>query len=190
MKKALLLHGWEADSQSNWLPWLKTQLETKWYKVFVPNLPESHSPILEDHLATIKDIASDFGKDDVIIGHSMWGKLAMHCIDENDLKNIHCILVWPTYDTIEDEIDLDDPEDVKKNLIHYNEAVVNFDKINENKNNFVLLISLDDPFIPVKSVKKYFSQLQNISTKEFPKAGHFCWRDGFIKFEEILDYIK
>ena len=190
MKKALLLHGWEADSKSNWLPWLREKLEKKWYKVFVPNLPESHSPILEDHLAKIKNIAQKFWKNDLIIWHSMWGKLVMHCIEENNLKNINCILVWPTYDTIEDEIDLDDPEDVKKNLIHYNEAVVNFEKVNILANNFVVLLSDNDRFISIKSARKYYSQLQNVEFKEFSWYGHFCERDWFAEFTDILDYIK
>ena len=190
MKKALLLHGWEADPTSNWLPWLKDKLEKKGYKVFVPNLPESHSPILEDHLSCVKEIVQKFGKNDIIIGHSMWGKLAMHCIEENNLENINCILVWPTYDAIEDEVDLDDPEEVKKNLIHYNGAIIDFDKINSLKNNFSVLLSDNDRFIRVKSAKKYYSQLENIEFTKFIWYWHFCKRDWFGEFEDILNYIK
>jgi len=54
VRKILVLHWWEADSKSNWFPWLKTTLEKEKIEVIIPNLPEAHAPILNDWLNTAK----------------------------------------------------------------------------------------------------------------------------------------
>jgi hypothetical protein len=186
VRKILVLHWWEADSKSNWFPWLKTTLEKEKIEVIIPNLPEAHAPILNDWLNTAKTKAWKLSIWDTIIWHSMWAKALMHFIQNNNISWINCILVWPTYETIEDEVDLEDPIEIKKKLRDFHETKLDFQKINSLNNQYIVYLSYNDPFINPNSAKKYYSQLNNIKFIDFHNAWHFCTRDWFEQLPEIL----
>jgi len=55
MKKALILISWYGAPESDWLPWLKTQLEKKGYEVAIPDLPtRTDLPDMEQMLTMLK----------------------------------------------------------------------------------------------------------------------------------------
>lgn len=71
MKNALILHGADSNPQNNWFPWLKEELEKKGYTVWIPELPNSGTPILDDWLKTIfANHEWDWNAESIIIGHS------------------------------------------------------------------------------------------------------------------------
>ena len=82
MKNALILHGAGNNSQGNWFPWLKGELEKRGYEVWSPDLPNSDEPNREDWLNTIfsnKDW--QFNEDTVIIGHSAGATLILRILE-------------------------------------------------------------------------------------------------------------
>lgn len=70
MKNAIIFHGAGNDSQGNWFPWLKHELEEKGYAVFSPNLPNSEYPVLKDWLNTVDLKHWPFNEETVLAGHS------------------------------------------------------------------------------------------------------------------------
>lgn len=71
MKNAIILHGAGNNSQGNWFPWLKKELEKKGYAVWVPDLPNSDIPMREAWLDTIfANKEWKFNSESVLIGHS------------------------------------------------------------------------------------------------------------------------
>ena len=46
MKRIIIFHGWEADSTSNWFPWLADELRKKDFNVIVPDFPNTMNPKL------------------------------------------------------------------------------------------------------------------------------------------------
>lgn len=69
MKNVLILHGTGNNSQDNWFPWLKKELEEKGYKVWVPDLPNSDKPNYERYNKFIFSKWS-FDNESLLIGHS------------------------------------------------------------------------------------------------------------------------
>ncbi len=67
--KALILHGTDAEPNSNWFPWLKSKLEEHGYEVWVPDLPGKHTPshrVWNDYLLNSSwDVSGG-----IVIGHS------------------------------------------------------------------------------------------------------------------------
>ncbi len=71
MKNALLLHGTNGDSQSNWLPWLHRMLEKLGYTVWTPNLPQANKPNIQKYnLYIFSNKDFEFNSETIIIGHS------------------------------------------------------------------------------------------------------------------------
>lgn len=69
MKKAVILHGTDGSPEANWLPWAKKQLGEHGYDVWVPLLPENHTPNRETYEKFFEKSGWDF-TDNLLIGHS------------------------------------------------------------------------------------------------------------------------
>jgi len=96
MKNALILHGAGNDHTGNWFPWLKSELEKKGYKVWVPDLPNSDVPNLNDWLETIfsnKDWK--FDEESIIVGHSAGATFILRVLEKLpiDIKIRKAVLV-------------------------------------------------------------------------------------------------
>ena len=91
MKNTLILHGWWLDSKENWFPWLSSEIEFKADEVYVPNLPNTFKPILEEQLDYLW-VYSDFLSGWNIVAYSLWCQLALKFIEENNIKNSKLIL--------------------------------------------------------------------------------------------------
>lgn len=96
MKNALILHGAGNNSHGNWFPWLKSELETKGYTVWSPDLPNSDEPNQDSWLKTIfSNKKWQFNSDSVIVGHSAGATLILRILEKLP-KRVHiqtCILV-------------------------------------------------------------------------------------------------
>lgn len=96
MKNALILHGAGNNSQGNWFPWLKAELEKCGYNVWVPDLPNSDRPNLKawsDVVSSNKDWV--FNTESVLIGHSAGATFILRILEllPEDIKVRKAILV-------------------------------------------------------------------------------------------------
>ncbi len=83
MKNVLILHGAGNNSQGNWFPWLKKELESKGYKVWVPDLPDSEHPNTKKWLEIVKNNQYwAFGIESILIGHSAGATFILRLLEE------------------------------------------------------------------------------------------------------------
>lgn len=69
--KFVLLHGADVSSESNWLPWLRVQLEKRGHEVYAPSMPGSDFPngeVWSDFL--IRTMPFTIDENTSIVGHS------------------------------------------------------------------------------------------------------------------------
>ena len=104
MKTSLILHGWWGDSKNSWFPWLSESLNSRIHDIYIPNLPSTNNPILEEQLDYINIYSSDFKDWWNIIGHSLWCKLALKFVEENNIKNSNLVLVASSYPWLADDL--------------------------------------------------------------------------------------
>ena len=71
MKKVYIIHGWEGDPQNNWFPWLKKELESKGFEVFVPEMPDTDKPVKSVWLKTMQELVKNPDANTYLVGHSM-----------------------------------------------------------------------------------------------------------------------
>ncbi len=70
-KRVFIIHGWEATPESNWFPWLKSELENRGFKATVPAMPDSERPILEKWLKYLDKLVGEVDSDTYFVGHSL-----------------------------------------------------------------------------------------------------------------------
>ncbi|MDG2948367.1 alpha/beta hydrolase [Bisgaard Taxon 10/6] len=70
-KRVFITHGYTANSQKHWFPWLKVRLENEGFSVKVFDMPEADKPNpaiwLAHHRANIPNVSPQ----DIFIGHSL-----------------------------------------------------------------------------------------------------------------------
>lgn len=71
IRKALLIHGFEGASNSNWLPWLEKELLEQNWIVTNKTLPSPEHPDIQEIMNFLKDLTRDFGNRDIIVAHSL-----------------------------------------------------------------------------------------------------------------------
>jgi len=80
--KVLILHGWQADSKSNWFPEAKAFLEAKDLEVYTPNCPGNYYPKLDEWLEIIRSYNLD--ENWILIGHSLGGATILRYLEATD----------------------------------------------------------------------------------------------------------
>lgn len=138
-KNALILHGAGNNSQGNWFPWLKTELENKGYEVFSPDLPHSDVPVLKDWLSAVKDF--DFNDETLLVGHSSGATLILRILESlpADKKIFKAILVAGFVN-----------KGTKPDYFPYKDGLLetpfNWEKIKSSCLNFEFICSDNDPY--------------------------------------------
>ena len=71
MKKVYIIHGWEGYPEENWFPWLKRELESRGFEVYVPQMPNADSPRIAKWVPAIAKLVEKPDQDTYFVGHSM-----------------------------------------------------------------------------------------------------------------------
>jgi predicted alpha/beta hydrolase family esterase len=70
-KRVIIIHGWQADPEGEWLPWIKKELEVRGFDVVVPEMPDTNFPKEKKWVETIYKAVGDPNKNTYFIGHSL-----------------------------------------------------------------------------------------------------------------------
>lgn len=148
MKRAVILHGTDGNPEENWFPWLKGKLELKGYEVWVPQLPDCHTPNRDTYADFLLDSDFDF-TDAVVIGHSSGAVEVLNILDDErfpKLKLAVMVGAWAGgkpngYDTNEQFEYLFPPNGF------------DFAKMKQKAEKIEFLHGSDDPFCPLSQAE-------------------------------------
>jgi predicted alpha/beta hydrolase family esterase len=147
LKKAVLLHGTDGAPGHNWFPWLKAELEKHGYEVWVPELPNNHTPNRHTYNDFLFNSNWDFS-DNLVIGHSSGAVSVLNLLEDERcpiIKTGVLIGVWARME----ETDLD--REQFKDL--FPESGFKFDLIKQKTDNLLFLHGDDDPYCPLDQAK-------------------------------------
>jgi predicted alpha/beta hydrolase family esterase len=175
-KTALILSGWQCDSNSNWYPWLKKELEKRDYQVFLPQLPTMDID-LPDQETQLEFIKNNFNIDEntVVIGHSLGGVLALRLAEKFKLKQMILISAW-------------DFNDLTTEHQKFWLNPINHQLIKNNVSNITCITSDNDPYFSVFQTQEMAKRL-NAKFILIKNAGHFTESFGITQIPEILELI-
>lgn len=180
MKNALILHGTDGNSQENWFPWLKRELERESYRVWIPDLPGADKP----NIVRYNDFIFPkwkFDGDSIIIGHSSGAVAALGLLQELP-ENIVISKAFLVAGFI-GNLDWDALNDLARFKLQWQ-------KIKTKAKNFVLIHSDDDPYVPLEHGRK-FKKFLNGELMIFSGQKHFSVSTDpkYTQFPKLLEKI-
>lgn len=187
MRNALILHGTFSNSKGNWFPWLKRELESRGYEVWVPDLPKSDMPDKNKWLGTIfSNKKWHFDDESIIVGHSAGASFALRVLEEiaEGIKIHKAILVSPAANM-----------GTKPEFFAYRKSLVGepFDwvKIRKSCDEFFLIHSDKDPYDCGADQGKIIQEKIGGELIIKKGEGHFNLEKGpqYKKFPLLLDLI-
>ncbi len=180
MSTVFIFHGYGADPNSNWFPWLKKELEKKGYRVFVPAFPDTNNPSREKWLKHFEQYRKQITEDTIFVGHSLGAALILNILETLGKSIKASILVAGFVGQLGPDFD---PYVGSIANRHFN-----WDKIKNNCKKFILFASDNDPYVPLAKVeelhKKLPSELVIIKGAEHLNAG-----SSYLTFNELRDAI-
>jgi uncharacterized protein len=163
MKTALILHGTDAAPDQNWFPWLKAKLGERGYNVWVPLLPQNHTPnretygnfLLENDGQSAPGAQRHNLQDAIIIGHSSGAVEALNLLMDPRTPHIKLAVIvsaWAGekpngYDTNEQFENLFPPEGF------------DFARMKQKADKIVFMHGADDPYCPLERAQYLAEQL-------------------------------
>jgi leucyl-tRNA synthetase/predicted alpha/beta hydrolase family esterase len=185
-QKILVIHGFEGSPDTSWHSWIKNELEKAGFEVRVPKMSTADHPVLATWLKELLPLVKDFGPNDVVIGHSLGSKAALHLLLKAKKKIGNLLLIGSAigelserdWEKMRKEWQGSDIDSLKKFWL----VPIDFDNVSRYAENIKLIVSKDDPDIPLHT------------HKDIPKSWHFEVWDGFghftaEKMPELRDWI-
>lgn len=178
-KRVFIIHGWEASPDSNWFPWLKTELENRGIEVVVPQMPNTMHPNSSDWLAYLQKIVGTCDENTYFVGHSLGVIAILQYLEtlSKDQKAGGAVLVAGFVE----DIDFDE-------LKSFVEKPLNFKKIKGSVNQIVAIHSDNDPYVPLKHGEILRDQV-DAELIVIPNAGHLVRGSGYFEFPEVLESV-
>lgn len=95
-KRSVILHGTDGDPSHHWQPWLKAELESSGYSVFLPKLPENHTPNKKVYDDFLRSAGWDFS-DNIVIGHSSGATEVLNLLMSDWLPHLKAVVFVGTF---------------------------------------------------------------------------------------------
>lgn len=89
---AIILHGTGGHSDDFWFPYVKDFLEAKGYEVWLPQMPNTDQPNLQEWLPFVLNNAT-ITEDTILIGHSKGAGLILSILENISVQVKQAILV-------------------------------------------------------------------------------------------------
>ncbi len=126
----VILHGYTGSNKTNFIPWLKAELEQRGARVQAPQLPNTDNPTEVEQVQYVLDNVA-FDENTVLIGHSLGGLVAMRVLEKLPHKIHHLMLVAPSVlpQFYQGNDDIDTKTGERKRFIDHFSYDFDFDKI-------------------------------------------------------------
>lgn len=182
MKTAFIIHGTGWSPEGNWFPWMKTQLEEKWYQVHVPAFPTPHHQSLESWLEVFQEYIPQIDNETIFVAHSVWPAFVLSVLELLDTPVKACYFASWFLELIQlPEFDLLNETITAKQF--------SWDKIHQNCKSFYMCHGDDDPYVPLYSAEILSENLW-IEIDMIENGGHLNDEVGYTSFEYLWEKIK
>lgn len=183
MKNVCIIHGWGADSNSDWIPWLKNELEKRGHSVIAPDMPDTDRPVIEVWVEKLKEILHAPDQNTILIGHSIGCQAIMRYLAGDDNFHVGKIIFVSPW------LDLKNLEEGEQPIADpWVKSLIDFGKVKKAcGNNIFAIFSDNDPVVPAGN-ELSFKNLLGATTKICHNKGHFNGENGVNEIPEVLEF--
>ena len=181
MKTALIIHGAFGSPNENWIPWLKTELESQGYEVFTPVFPTPERQSLENWNAVLQDYLPKLNQASLLVGHSIGTVFALSVLEQLDEPVKSTVLVSGFLS------DLGNKSFDSINTSFYSKDF-NWEQIKLNGGNISVIHGNNDPYVPIEQAESLSSKL-GVILEIIENGGHLNEGAGFKEFPQLLKLI-
>lgn len=141
MKRAIIVHCWEGYPEYCWYPQTKKELGAAGFKVQVPAMPHTELPTMSDWVPFLAGLVGTPDSELWLIGHSIGTVTIMRYLESlpEETKIAGVVLVAGYTESLG-----------FRELENFFETKLDFAKIKNKANKFILIHSDNDPFVPIQ----------------------------------------
>ena len=180
LNKYIVIHGSFGSSESNWFPWIKSELEKKKIKIDIPNMPIGIGNQTYDNWKKVLDNLF-VDEDTTIIGHSIAPIFICKYLIENKINVKKCIFVQGFNNGIVNE-----EYDIVNSSFFINEDV---SEVKKYCDNIICIYSDNETYVKNKEEIEKFAEKVADKKVLLEGAGHINSESGYTEFKEILEFI-
>lgn len=143
--KIILMHGKDTHPSKKWYPWFIQEVQNRGIEIIAPVLPNSADPVMDEWLEELDKAKPD--ENTILIGHSRGGVAILRWFEKMpEGKKVKKVILIATNSGLEKD------KVVKKesNYGFYTKEGYNFEEIKKHCDNFVVMHSKDDPWVPFR----------------------------------------
>ena len=181
MSTVFIFHGIGGNSEENWFPWLKKELESAGHRAIVPDLPHADTPKLDEWTEHMKKYEESIDNETVFVGHSLGGIFALRLL-ERMKSPIHATFLVATVTGPDDGLQY------KSLMTTFTELPLNKETIKGNAGEIHFLHSDNDPYIPLLHVKELTKKLDG-AIEVILGGEHLSAPGGHTEFPLLLEKI-
>jgi len=156
MKRAVILHGTDGNPEINWLPWLKAQLVDRNFDVYVPLLPDNHTPNRQKYDEYLQNSSWDFSNN-LLVGHSSGATTVLNLLQSDWFPKVDTVVLVGTFlnEKLLKSVDWYEPGQFG-NLFPDSFDV---EKIKSKAKSFIFIHGDDDPYCDIHDAKDFCDQV-------------------------------
>lgn len=182
MNKAVIIHGYTSHCDAEWFPWLKTRLERDGLMPYIPEMPDSDHPVLQDWLNQLEREIPVFDEDTLLIGHSLGCITLLRYLQRKKTKIGGLILVSGF-------IGRNPMRAQSRELSAFTDAPLDLPLIERLAPRRMTITARNDDIVPSACTVEMAEQLRT-DLIVLNEGGHFIARDGYTRFPVLYQVIQ
>jgi predicted alpha/beta hydrolase family esterase len=188
MKKVIIIHGWEGHPEEGWFPWLKDELEALGYAVFIPQMPDTANPRIENWIPKLAEVAGTVDENTYFVGHSMGCQAIARFLETlpAEIKVGGAVFVAGFFKRL---TGLEEDLDVQKTDKHWLQTPIDFAKVKSHLSHSLAIFSDNDPYVPLDNQDDFREKLGSEILIEHDKL-HFSGSTGTKELPSVLKFFK
>jgi predicted alpha/beta hydrolase family esterase len=186
MKKIYLIHGWGGTGSGGWFDWIKEEMKDR-AEVYSFDMPNTEEPKIEEWIDFLKENVKELDEETYFIGHSVGSQAVLRYLEtlDSNIKIKGCIFVAPWMELDKTTIEEEGEEGVEI-ARPWMETPIDFEKVKKHTNNFLCILSDNDPYVPLDEAEKFKERL---GAKTIIKHNHGHFNET-IEIPEISQFLK
>jgi len=181
MNRAVIIHGWEGNTEEGWMPWLKDELVDRGWNVQVPQMPNALLPKLNEWLETLRLVVNEPSQQVFLIGHSLGCYTILKYLEQlpKKAKIGGVVMVAGFAGNLKHNIPV---------LTKFYESGLDWEKVKSHCSNFVAIGSGRDDYVHIQSLDEFENNLdaKTIINNDWE---HFSGVEGIKELPDVLNAV-